>query len=206
MFGHWNWSAAGEVLKALAPVATALAAWFGAYTAGRGCEGGVRKLSESGELKSLNGYSPISTACRTFFEPPGRLSFRWEMQPPEGKSDDSVKSSEYAPIRRLSSEREFLSEFRAYQYVCEDLFGREAAKPFGEVTTIHNEIFAAAEMLLDNRQQVSRHDPDFETYREFRQIAFRTQGENDAIEERMAASIRTIESTCRPAIEAREAI
>jgi hypothetical protein len=134
----------------------------------------------------------------------GLLVHDYEMQPKEGFSDEFATSSSFAPARRLWAESEFLSKFKSHKYAFAAVFGMPAAEPFLEINRIYNEVVSAAEQLITSKDWDDQESKEHR--RSMRRIAFSTamEGKVDPIEERLDAAVKSIEDTCRPAIEARE--
>src|SRR4051794_40725357 len=189
------WSAVGDALKAYAPVLTACAAWFAAFTAYRG----LRKWREEAlgkrraELAEhvLTGFYQVQDIFKGARSP---LVLQHEMRPRQGVPDAVATDASYAPFQRLSEHRDFLSDFRARKYAFAAVFGSKKAEPFDEITRIHSEIVSAVDDLIKYKDW---NEPTNREYlRSMKRVAFRTSsaGETDEIAARIEAAVKAIES------------
>jgi len=130
-----------------------------------------------------------------------------EMVDEEGVAEDVVANDGYGVMRRLKQYVGLFSDLEATRYSFGALFGHEATVPYDELVQIHNQVFHAAESLLQYRNQQD-HQNIQNHLRQMRRIAFSMtvfddEGNEvpDPIAVRVRAVIDSIEATCRPALE-----
>jgi hypothetical protein len=202
-----DWTSVREVVKMLAPVATAGAAWFAASIAYRGLNKwrsetlGKRKAEiAEATLASVYEMEEILRLARAPWVLPQ------EMAKKEGLPDEIATDPNYAPEARLIVYQDFFGRFRSQKYAFAAVFGRDAAKPIDELWHIRMEINWAVDDLLRNKEMSRTTDAeDRAIWEEWRNIVSRpAKSENDALGKRISEQVSAIEDTCRPAIEARE--
>lgn len=126
-----------------------------------------------------------------------------EMKPEEGIEADVLKNDGYSVMRRLRENATLFSELEATRFTFKALFGAQAAEPHQLVIKLHNQVFHAAQSLLQYRND----DPHLPGLVDFlpkmRKIAFsgRLAGEADTFEDELTKLIADIEAICRPALE-----
>lgn len=200
-----NWSEVGEVVKAVAPVMTALAACTAAGIAWRGLEKWRqetlgKRQAELAETTLAHVYEmeEILRDARSPWVLPHETSQK------EGIPDAIATDANYAPEARLLAHQDFFGRYRSQRYSFAAMFGREAAKPLEELWRIRLEINDAVACLLRNKEMRSGDQEDVAIWREWRAIAFR-RAESDTVSQRISECVSAIEATCRPAVEARAA-
>lgn len=122
-----------------------------------------------------------------------------EMVPKEGESE-RVKESNYAPIARLSRNREELSAFWAKEYEFAALFGEHVREPYHKVRRVHHKIQVAVETLL-NINDSSNDQATRELRMKCRHEAFRGFTEDDELSAEMDAAVAQIEEICRSVLQ-----
>ncbi len=193
---HVFWSDFGEVIKAVAPAFTAVAACTAAVIGWRGLEkwrsetlGKRRAEVAEGTLAGVYEMEEILRSAR------GPFVAAHEMAKKEGIPDEIATDANFAPEARLLKHQEFFARFRSQKHVFAAVFGRKAAEALDGLWQRRLEINWAVDDLL---RQKDRALP------EQRKIAFRPpRSEDDAFGKRISEHVSNIEETCRPAIEAR---
>lgn len=200
-----SWSDIGEIVKAIAPMFTAVAACTAAWIGLRGLEKwrsetlGKRKAEiAEATLAKVYEMEEILRLARSPWVLPH------EMAKKEGLPDEIATDSHYAPEARLIAYQEFFGRFRSQKYAFAAVFGREAAKPLDELWRVRMEINWAVDDLLRNKEMARGNAEDRAFWREWYDTAFRPpDSKNDALGMLISEHVSAIEGTCRPAIEAR---
>ena len=128
-----------------------------------------------------------------------------EMVLEEGVSEEVIKNSGYAILRRMRRHGEFFARIEARRHLAAALLGPAILHRFKEITLIHNQIIGSARAILENREfesQEFRSSSAADTFMMSQQkIAFAT-GRPDELAEQMQLIINKLEAVCRPIIEA----
>lgn len=201
-----NWTLLGDVVKVLAPVATAGAAWFAAVIAYRGlnkwrAETIGKRRAELAEEVLADFYQArdIINAARS----PGSFSHEGATRQKanwESEDDTRTLNAYFAAAERLNKKVDFFAQLHARRYRFIAHFGVGAGKSYDQLHAIYAEIVVAVRMLVETYQH-----RDLGSLPENRKAWLMTIGwepDKDKIPSRLDSIIDDIETVCRPAIEA----
>lgn len=200
-----GWTEIAEITKTVAPMFTALAACAGAVIGWRGLEKWRsetwgKRQAEIAEttLEHVYEMEEILREARNSWVMPHEMTTR------EGVPNEVATNGNYAPEARLLKHEGFFARFRAKKFAFAAIFGRDAAKPLEELWRVRLDINWAVSGMLQNKELQFGNAEESALWSKWYYTAFRSADpENDALGERILVQVAAIETTCRPAIEAR---
>jgi hypothetical protein len=139
----------------------------------------------------------VFTNVRAAFARPGEGASR-PRTPGYGETEDQARHRDaiYAPMERLSKERDFLSELNARRFRFAALFGTDAEPAFNTIVSVHNQIAYATELLLLHRPGEAVDD----STRDLRRVIVGGQRE-DEIKAEIDRAVALAEKVCRPVLD-----
>lgn len=204
----------GEFTKAVAPMFTACAACVGAWIAWRGlskwhAETVGKRRAELAEQTLIAFYE----ARDVFFgvRIRGLRDGEGESRPKgdgENASQQKKRDQYYAPIERLTCEKEVFARLQTLRYAFAAHYGDQTKKSFEAIREVHDEIIGAANILI----QMAPDDAD--DSHEFRQdvghafniIGWGQTKRPDDIDRKIESAVREIEEVCRPVLSEKASI
>jgi hypothetical protein len=203
----YSWSYIGELTKDVAPVFTAAAAWFAAWTAWRGLNKwraetiGKQKAELAEEvLAEFYKACDITHGARL----PARFGDEGTTrQRSEWKTDDDTRNlnSYFVPIDRLTKWADFFGNLHARRYRFIARFGEDSTKLYDELDKIRKKVIEAATMLIYTYRQRELGGVREDRNKWLKTIGYQTVGEEDPIASQLDTLVGAVEALCRPVIQ-----
>jgi hypothetical protein len=200
-----DWAAIGEVIKVLALVATAGAAWFAATVTYRGlskwrAETIATRKAELAE-KVLADFYRARDIINNARSPDdlGHEGATRQKAESESEDDSRLLNRYFATFEMLKKEQEFFAQLHARRYRFIAHFGPEAARPYNQLHESYVKIVKAAHLLL-----ITFSFQDLEglpAERDKWEITIGRGTDDDKIPGQLDAIVEAIEKICCPAIQ-----
>jgi hypothetical protein len=199
-----------DIIGSVSDVGQLLAVLVGLYLAWRGLDSWRsemvgRRRAELAERTLASIYE--AAAHMAWVRAPG--SFGGEGASRPGRDDDEAehikrkRDAYYTPIERLNKQAEFWGRFLASRFEFQAIFGTEEAQPLEEMRKVRNDVFGAAQDLLEiysimpDRRAIEAGDE----IRSHEQAIGWGRSKGDPVGERISAAVKAMEQFCRPAID-----
>lgn len=205
-----DWQTAGEIIRDLAPLGTAIAAACAAWIGYRGLEKwrveaiGKRK-AELAEVVLADFYHAQSV----FRWARSPVIFSGELTPRGDQDDESVRAQRSKeiltlPLKRLADESELFARLASHRYRFQALFGEKSAAPFDRIASVYNEFRTAIDVLstIESWSSFRRDERSNEQIMTLREKIWNS-GPEDKIGNAIDLAVIEIERICRPALSSK---
>jgi hypothetical protein len=196
-----------EVIKAVAPAVTALAAAVGAYVGIRGlnrwqAEMMGRRRTELAE-EVLAGFYQARDIVAAIRSPAGYAGESADRKAPPNESEHVKRDRDaaFVPIARYQTHQAFFSELFAKRYRMRAIFGVAADGPFNALDRCVREILASANTLMGMAGRQGAENEDAQKFRREREAVIWSGFDPDKLASRVEAAVKEMEQLCQPLLE-----
>lgn len=209
-----EWQTAGEIVRDLAPLGTAVAAACAAWIGYRGLEKwraeaiGKRK-AELAEIVLADFYH-VQNAFRWARS---GVIFSGELTTDANQVDEDARARRAKeilalPLKRLADESELFARLASHRYRFQALFGEKGAAPFDKVASVYNDLSTSIGVLstLESWNSLGR-SLDERSSEQIRTLRAKiwNNGPEDKIGTTVDTAVAEIEGICRPALSSKQA-
>lgn len=126
----------------------------------------------------------------------------------ETVAEASARDSEFIPLERINSRREYFERVIEIRPSIKAIFGKDKAAPLDKVLKVRSTVIMAAHMIsaLNGRTHVRTEqqlDQHFERIEEYQAVIWKGMGEPDQIDAELREAIAEMESTAEPILRLR---